>query len=367
MKKHFLALDGLRGTAALAVASAHVTAYNAGTTALPHAFLAVDFFFIISGFVIAHAYEQRLLSNMGFGEFIELRVVRLWPLIVAGLALGAFYFVIKSVFQPAEAVSVGYLGVAIIFGLLLAPLNMVLGTDGYPLDPPCWSLFFEMIANALYALLCRFRLISSGMLFVIIAISLLGLMAESRLELWDVPQHFSNRLALATSFLEGGSRVGFGFFLGVTFYRYRNHSFFRRLPRLHPALASIVLLMSLSLPPFLSNIYDFVVTILILPLIVVLSAHYELQGSGAAASKFAGWLSYPLYVVHYPVMFLTAGAVKYLGVRAPLFILEVGTIISCLAAAYLLGKFYDEPVRRWLARHAHTRFSGIRFVNINAK
>jgi peptidoglycan/LPS O-acetylase OafA/YrhL len=66
-------------------------------------------------------------------------------------------------------------------------------------------------------------------------------------------------------------------------------------------------------------------------------------------------------------MFLTAGAVKYLGVRAPLFILEVGTIISCLAAAYLLGKFYDEPVRRWLARHAHTRFSGIRFVNINAK
>lgn len=367
MKKHFLALDGLRGAAALAVATAHVTAYNAGTTAIPHAFLAVDFFFILSGFVIAHAYEQRLLSNMDFMKFARLRVIRLWPLILAGLVLGALYFVLKNEIQSTQTMSVGYVLVAIVFGILLIPLNVVIGADGYPLDPPCWSLFFEMIANALYALLCRFRLISSGMLFAIIALSLLGLIAESRLELWDAPQHFSNRLALATTFLEGISRVGFGFFLGVAFYRYRNHGFLRRIPRLHPALASIFLLISLSLPPFSSNMYDFIVTILILPLIVAASAHYELQGWGAAVSKFAGWLSYPLYVVHYPVMFLTAGAAKYFGARPPMAILEAMTLISCLASAYFLGKYYDEPLRRWLAKRAHSRFSGIDLAKINAK
>jgi peptidoglycan/LPS O-acetylase OafA/YrhL len=367
VKKHFGALDGLRGIAALAVATAHVTAYNAGTTALPHAFLAVDFFFILSGFVIAHAYEQRLLSTMGFLEFAELRVARLWPLVLAGVALGALYFVTRNETQSAHAVSIGYLAVAVVFGLFLVPLNMVVGGDGYPLDPPCWSLFFEMIANGLYAILCRYRLLSNGILFAIIAISLLGLIAESRFELWDVPQHFSNRFALATSFFEGASRVGFGFFLGVAFYRCRNHGFFRRIPRLHPALASIVLLVSLGLPPFLSNTYDLIVTILILPLIVAASAHYESRGLEAAVAKFAGWLSYPLYVVHYPVMFFTVGAAKYFGVRLPMMTLEVATLISCLISAYLLGKLYDEPVRSWLARRAHAKFSGLHLAKISAK
>lgn len=178
-KKHFLALDGLRGTAALSVAISHVTSYTSGGGgALFHAFLAVDFFFMLSGVVIAHAYEQRLYSDMSFFAFAKLRVVRLWPLIVVGLALGAGYLIARNYLQPAHAAGFSYILTAIAFGFILVPLNVVMGTAGYPLDPPCWSLFFEMIANAFYGLLCRLRLLSNAVLCVIIGCSLLGLVAN---------------------------------------------------------------------------------------------------------------------------------------------------------------------------------------------
>jgi peptidoglycan/LPS O-acetylase OafA/YrhL len=361
VKKHFLALDGLRGTAALSVAVVHVNAYVTGSGGAPfHAFLAVDFFFILSGVVIAHAYEQRLHTSMTFLDFAKLRVVRLWPLIVAGLALGAGYLIARNYLQPTHAASLGYIMAALVFGFLLVPLNFAMGIAGYPLDPPCWSLFFEMVANAVYAVLCRFRLLSATTLFMIIGGSLLGLLADSNLELWDHRQNWPNQLGLAISLLEGVSRVGFGFFLGVALYRYRSHAFILRLPHLHPAIASALLVAFFAMPPLSSNIYDLVVGMVVLPLVVGASIHYESDGLEAALSKFTGWLSYPLYVVHYPIMFMTVGAWKYLDKegRLPLIGVEAVTFTSCAIAAYLLGRFYDEPTRTWLASRMGSEPSG---------
>lgn len=346
--------------AALSVAILHISWYVADTPKLYHAFLAVDFFFILSGFIIANAYEERLFSNMGFLSFAKLRVVRLWPLIVAGLALGAVYLILRNHLQPAHAVTSGYVLGAIIFGLILVPLNVIVGSEGYPLDLPCWSLFFEMMANALYAFLCRYRLLSAATLCLIIGYFLLGLFAVSSLELWDAPHHFTNRSWLAFTFLDGSARVGFGFFVGVALYRYRNHRFVRGMPQLHPGIACVFLLVLFAMPPFSTNTYDLVVTILALPLIVAASVHRESHGLEAVFSRFSGWLSYPLYVLHYPTMFVAVGAFKYLdkGDRFPVAGVEVTTLLSCILAAYLLGRFYDEPARAWLAARLRSRPSG---------
>jgi len=361
VKIHFLALDGLRGVASLAVVISHVTAYTAGETALSHAFLAVDFFFVLSGFVIAHAYEQRLLSDMRLGQFAKLRIVRLWPLIIAGLALGAFYLAVKDHLRPGEAVGASYIATAFAFGLILFPLNTVVGTQGYPLDPPCWSLFFEVAANGLYALLCRLRLISQAVLVTIIACSLLGLIAESRFKVWDSPLNVPNRLALFLSFLEGFSRVGFGFFVGVLLYRHRNNKVLLRIPALHPGIASVLLLALFAAPPFSTNAYDLVVGALVLPSIVAASVHYQPRGRGDTLCRFSGWLSYPLYVVHYPLLFSIAGVAKIIGGsgRMPVALIQAVSILSCLVFAFFIGKFYDEPAREWLGKVVRARFSGL--------
>src|SRR6478735_8621078 len=86
-KSHFEILDGLRGIAALMVVIFHV--FEAYSDADPtrqiinHGYLAVDFFFLLSGFVIAYAYDDRW-SRMGQWEFYKRRLVRLQPMIIMG-------------------------------------------------------------------------------------------------------------------------------------------------------------------------------------------------------------------------------------------------------------------------------------------
>src|SRR5271156_4792125 len=104
-RQHFATLDGLRGVAAIIVLALHVLGPLVDISLTPHAGLAVDFFFCLSGFVIGYAYEDRLLKTMSFLEFATARVIRLYPLIIAGLLLGAMTFIVKAVIshQPAFA------------------------------------------------------------------------------------------------------------------------------------------------------------------------------------------------------------------------------------------------------------------------
>jgi peptidoglycan/LPS O-acetylase OafA/YrhL len=79
----FATLDGLRGVAAIAVTSLHFR-FELGKFLLPHSYLAVDFFFVLSGFVLAYAYEDRLSEGMKPIQFLRLRVIRLYPLYLIG-------------------------------------------------------------------------------------------------------------------------------------------------------------------------------------------------------------------------------------------------------------------------------------------
>ena len=82
-KPHYELLDGLRGVAALVVIWYHVFE---GFAASPvdqrfnHGYLAVDFFFILSGFVVGYAYDDRWKRRtLSFGGFIKRRLIRLHP------------------------------------------------------------------------------------------------------------------------------------------------------------------------------------------------------------------------------------------------------------------------------------------------
>lgn len=88
-KQHFEILDGLRGIAAVAVVIFHFMEFavpDYSKSFIAHAYLAVDFFFCLSGFVIAYAYDNKV-QKLGALQFLKLRLIRLHPLVIIGSVL----------------------------------------------------------------------------------------------------------------------------------------------------------------------------------------------------------------------------------------------------------------------------------------
>src|SRR5688572_27186028 len=101
-KQHFQILDGLRGIAALAVVIFHFMEWifpDISNNFIGHGFLAVDFFFCLSGFVIGYAYDDRI-RKMGTGAFFKARLIRLHPLVILGSVLGLLGFLIDPFALP---------------------------------------------------------------------------------------------------------------------------------------------------------------------------------------------------------------------------------------------------------------------------
>ena len=159
-KPHYLILDGLRGVAALIVIVYHVFELYSDTP-LPHGYLAVDFFFILSGFVIGYAYDDRW-GKMTVGGFFKRRLIRLHPMVVMGAVIGAITFLIQgSVQWDGTHIGIGWVMLAMLCTMFMIPAvpggaTEVRGNgEMFPLNGPSWSLFFEYIGNILYALLLR--------------------------------------------------------------------------------------------------------------------------------------------------------------------------------------------------------------------
>ncbi|HEY8402038.1 MAG TPA: acyltransferase, partial [Cytophagaceae bacterium] len=156
-KPHYHILDGLRGVAALTVLCFHV--FEAFATShldqiINHGYLAVDFFFILSGFVVGYAYDDRW-NTMTAKDFIKRRIIRLHPMVVIGAIIGAvmFYFQGCSVWDVSQ-VSLTMLLIATLMNVFLIPATPGSEIRGvgemYPLNGPTWSLFFEYLGNILY-------------------------------------------------------------------------------------------------------------------------------------------------------------------------------------------------------------------------
>lgn len=363
-KPHYELLDGLRGVAALLVIWYHVFegfATSPVDQRFNHGYLAVDFFFILSGFVIGYAYDDRWKASMNVKEFFKRRLIRLHPMVIMGAVLGAVTFCIQGCVQwDGTQVAVSMVMLAMLLNIFMIPalpggVGEVRGNgEMFPLNGPTWSLFFEYIGNILYALLLR-RL-STKALAVWVVFAGVGL-ASFAVFNFSGYGHMGVGWTLADYNLPGGClRLLFSFSVGLLMSRIFKPA------RIRGAfgLCSLAVAVLLSVPHiggmealWMNGIYDAVCIILIFPLLVWLGASGKTTDKITyAICKFFGDISYPVYIIHYPFMYLFYAwlwreKLTFSETWPVALLLFFGNILL----AYLCLKVYDEPVRKWLSRH----------------
>ena len=165
-------LDGVRGLAAVFILTRHTGYY--WHFSLYRSYLAVDLFFVLSGFVIAHAYDTRIREGIiSVRQFMLIRLVRLYPVFLISVLLctvtliGSAY--IKNMLDVDHIVEIA---AAIVMTLFFLPFPMAGNDNLFPLNGAYWSLFFELFANMLYAMFRR--LLTDTVLIVIVILSGLG-------------------------------------------------------------------------------------------------------------------------------------------------------------------------------------------------
>lgn len=368
-KRHYEILDGLRGVAAVTVVIFHIFETFTGgdhvVQFINHGYMAVDFFFLLSGFVIGYAYDDRW-GKMTVGGFFKRRLIRLHPMIIVGMVVGAITFYFQGndvVFPNINSTPFWKMLLVFLVGCTLIPLPLswdIRGwTEMHPLDGPAWTLYFEYIGNILYGLIVRrFSKLMLGALVVIAGAALIHMAVTS--PNGDV---IGGWALDATQFRVGITRLSYPFFAGLLLSRTA------RLTRINHAFlwCSLLLLAALFFPRlggrehlWWNGLYDSLCIILVFPLIVYLGASGELkQGLAARICKFLGEISYPIYIIHYPFIylftswfynnreFLMSGTTSaYLQLIAG----GLAVLGSSITVAYLALKYYDIPVRKWLTQ-----------------
>lgn len=364
-KPHYELLDGLRGVAALFVIWYHVFegfATSPIDQRLNHGYLAVDFFFILSGFVIGYAYDDRWKTSMTRKNFFKRRLIRLHPMVVMGAVLGAITFCIQGSEQwDGTKISMSMVMLALLLNLFLIPAVPGTGSEVrgngemYPLNGPSWSLFFEYIGNILYALFIH-RL-STKVLTVLVVLSGAGLASFAIFNLSGFG-HLGVGWSLIDYNLIGGFlRMFFAFSIGLLMSR--------NFKPLHIRgafwICSLVLIAFLSVPHiggmenlWMNGIFDSVCTIIIFPMLVYLGASgTTTDKSSSRICKFLGDISYPVYIVHYPFMYLFYAWLWGGSENIPFeeaWPVALVVFFGNIVLAYLCLKYYDEPVRKWLSK-----------------
>ena len=365
-KPHYHLLDGLRGVAALMVIWYHVFegyAFAGGTTidTFNHGYLAVDFFFILSGFVIGYAYDDRWGKNFTMKDFIKRRLIRLHPMVIMGAVVGAITFYIQGSVQWDGT----HIGISMVMLSLLCTIFFIPAMPGvgyevrgngemFPLNGPCWSLFFEYIGNILYALFIR-RLSNKALTIVVV---LLGV-ALASFAIFNVSGYGNIGVGWTldgVNFIGGLLRMLFPFSMGMLLSRN-----FKPMKLRGAFWICTLVMIALFAVPYLegtesictNGIYEAFCIIIAFPILLWIGA------SGTTTDKkstqictFLRDISYPIYVIHYPFMYLFYAWL----IKNQLFTLgETWQVALCVYAwnilfAYLCLKLYDEPVRKYLAK-----------------
>ncbi|MGM5629883.1 acyltransferase [Apibacter raozihei] len=358
-KPHYVILDGLRGVAAILVVFFHVLEiYSGGDHALQminHGYLAVDFFFLLSGFVIGYAYDDRW-QKMSLLDFFKRRIIRLQPMIIIGSIIGALLFY----FQDSPALH--WVGISqtpwwrliliTILGCLLIPVGKGGDIRGwnemYPLNGPAWSLFFEYIANIAYALVLR-RVSKMVLgLLVIIAAGFTIHYAFTN-EIGDIIGGWAidDPVQLKIGFI----RLSFPFLAGLLLSRTAKLKY---IPNAF-LISSILLVALLSVPrlgDIPNRIYECLCLMVMFPFIIWLGAGGKVIGAkSSAVCKFLGDISYPVYITHFPLIniYMAWVANNKLSFEEswPYGLLVV---VLSIILGYVTMKLFDIPMRNWLKK-----------------
>jgi len=363
-KRHYPILDGLRGVASIVVVAFHVFETYSGDRfhqIINHGYLAVDFFFLLSGFVVAYAYDDRW-GKMTQWDFYKRRLIRLQPMLVLGTLIGValFYLQASPAFPLIAGTPVWQMLLVMLVGCTLIPLPVSMDIRGWqemhPLNGPAWSLFFEYIANILYAVVVRRFSKTLLAIFVFLAACMLVNYLVIGPTLYARQGDLIGGWSLNGQQLYiGFTRLLFPFFGGVLLFR------MGRLIHIKGAftVASLLIVAVLFVPRlggsehlWMNGIYESLCLIVIFPLIVAIGAGGQIKRNFATkVCKLFGDISYPLYITHYALIYWFTGWVakdkipmaRGLWMGVLLFVVSIALAYACL-------KLYDEPVREWLKR-----------------
>jgi peptidoglycan/LPS O-acetylase OafA/YrhL len=342
---HIASIDGLRGIAAVAVLILHIDGKILNGLIDPsYAHLAVDFFFMLSGFVVAQAYEQRLLQGLTVSTFAAIRLRRLYPMIFLGVVVGATILAMRSFIK--KDIDIESVGIAAFWALLLLPWETK-GRPGdlYPLNAAHWSLFFELVINFVYGGLVKY--LNNRVLIAVCFFSFVGLFYVVSTNGYSLAELGSR----PPTFLMGYLRVTFPFSVGVLLFRL-NPSPPKIKRDLGPLLCAILFAV-LVLPFFPKNWYsELLVVGLVFPPLVLLGVRCPNVTRSGGALLWLGELSYPLYATHEPLIRLSINAAEILkwGEHA----VVVGIICFAASIAFAIASYsiWDQPAREWLKRDA---------------
>lgn len=324
----FLVLDGLRGGAAFAVILWH----TGSTRFIPGGYLAVDLFFCLSGFVLAHAYGT---TTMTFWNFVKVRLIRLYPLYFLALLLGLLAASLTVI--PARWPNV-------LSALAFLPAFEEHGDVymAYPFNVPAWSLLFEIVINLIWFPLrgASSRVVSGlaalGIAAIILLISLVGSV--------DAGWHGAN------FFAEGIARVTFPFFAGALIFRlWDSGKLFNSLPYWLPA----GLMCAMFVMPGPRAIIDGVCVLILVPLIVALGASAREPVRLSPLFKKLGEASYPVYILHSPILLMLMMAAPDVPQRS--YLIAAVAILLLLGLSWVTLCCYDRPVRERLAKFCRVR------------
>ena len=365
-KPHYDLLDGLRGVAALMVLWYHIFegyAFAGGTTieVFNHGYLAVDFFFILSGFVIGYAYDDRWGKSLTMKDFFKRRLIRLHPMVIMGAVLGVVTFCIQGGVQwDGTHVATSMIMLSLLCTMFFIPAMPGVGYEVrgngemFPLNGPCWSLFFEYIGNILYAIFIRH--LSVKALTALVVLLGIGLSAFAMLDVSGYGNIGVGWTLDGVNFLGGSLRMLFPFSLGILMSRK-----FKPMKVKGAFWICTVALIALFSVPYLpgadpictNGIYEAFCIIVAFPILLwVAASGTTTDKSSTKICKFLGDVSYPLYVTHYPIMYLFYAWL----IRNELYTFgqtwEVALCVYGLSIliAYLCLKLYDEPIRKYLAK-----------------
>lgn len=368
--QRYYILDGLRGIAAISVMIYHYTQHNPLLTwqltrMKIHLFfctdLAVDFFFMLSGFVIAHSYGARLLKGMPTSDYLLRRFIRLYPLFLLGLILGtiALYFISKT---PSSDFTLRTLSASFLLNAAWIPflhninvwdLGSNVPTKGeiFPSNTPSWSLFFEMLASASFVILIKLRF--KKLLYVSLSALIVWMCIGSLYSFSSGNSGIDFGMGWGTfDFMGGFPRVLYGFSAGIILYRLSLHKRIAlklcRIDIKNSYLLYILLLLVLAFPKDMNGLYQLLILTIVAPSIILIGARLPCQSKAEIRlAEFLGWLSYPIYCLHFPI----GRAAWLIGkqTQAPLVMTVWGAIFATLLCAILLTKFVEEPVRDFLS------------------
>ena len=369
-KPRYEILDGLRGVAALGVVMFHLMECYPSEISrwvMPHGFMSVDFFFALSGLVLGYAYDDRW-DKMSTWDFFKRRLTRLQPMAIMGVIIGVcfFYYSGGPTFNAVDSAPWYMLLLQALLLICMIPLPKSMDIRGWgeltSINGPIWTLIYEYVANILYALFLR----RTGKVVLGIIVAFCALMSADlclQLNLWGNLVDPGYYCTINGGFIcnpehvyRAMVRLMFPFTMGLLLSRIGK---FIKIKGGFWA-ASLLVLAMVSTPmltdinPLYEGIYELCAILLLFPLILSIGAGSKLEGTRATKlCLFVGQLSFPLYITHYPILYMHMSWAENhmdLPVSTHVFV-GVTTLIMCIGIAWACLKLVDEPARAWLKEH----------------